>query len=361
MKIRPLAYPTQKKNNSYSTADLPFNLNFLLLSASFINPKTAPGSWWSSKGPQGVALKTSRDYFSAGQKKMNESLASETRPQGFAFFLWGFFWVGQKKNTSREWTECFFWIIPSSDATGKKGAWDGKSGKCPRFSAELFWETKTSHSKKRKCAKVLGSYNDTYGLMTYFEKQPMEKITHSYGMYQENWWFATAMLVYKSDFFEKKKKKTAIKQHWQLSPLGMPNPRSGRILKKPPAEEESIMFWAFKKKHVFKWPPKPKPLLRFSKFWKKKAKFHKKTNKKIQGNEKERHVLPLPFVDSFEDFHKSASLKNPFIKPSFCKIIGGNIPRWNELLHLKANGPGSQNGTGLSQPSIFRRVQYFPQ
>jgi len=61
------------------------------------------------------------------------------------------------------------------------------------------------------------------------------------------------MLVYKSDFFEKKKKqKNCHQTALQLSPLGMPSPRSGRILKKPgkkngPAEEESIIFWRKKK------------------------------------------------------------------------------------------------------------------
>lgn len=77
--------------------------------------------------------------------------------------------------------------------------------------------------------------------------------------------------------------------------------------------------------------------MRFSKFWKKKQ-VSQKTNKKIEGNEKEPHVLPLPFVDSFEDVHKSASLKNPFIKPSFCKILGGNRPRWNEHSTWKRTG-----------------------
>lgn len=106
-------------------------------------------------------------------------------------------WVGQQKNTSREWTECFFWIIPSYDATRKKGSWDGKSGKCPRFSAELFWETKTSHSKKKMC-KSLGFLQTTpIASWPTLRKIPMENhpflwyvsvilvICHSYVSLQE--------------------------------------------------------------------------------------------------------------------------------------------------------------------------------
>lgn len=92
----------------------------------------------------------------------------------------------------------------------------------------------------------MGSYNDIYGLMTYFEKRNPWKITHSYGMYQENWWFATAMLVYKSDFFEKKKKTCHQTALTALS-IGHAEPQVWQDLEKAwkktgPAEVESIIF-----------------------------------------------------------------------------------------------------------------------
>lgn len=152
-----------------------------------------------------VVKGASRCRFEKNHGKMFgwTKITSETRPQGCVPFRLRIFLSGAKtKNTSREWTgSAFFWIIPSSDATGKKGAWDGKSGKCPRFSAELFWETKTPHSKKKKMCKSLGFLQRhlwRHDLL--WEAQPMENhpflwyvsgklvICHSYVSLQE-WLF----------------------------------------------------------------------------------------------------------------------------------------------------------------------------
>lgn len=187
-------------------------------------------------------------------------------------------------------------------------------------------------------------------------------------MYQENWWFATAMLVYKSDFFEKKKNlpsnSTDSSLHWACRAPGLAG--SWKSLEKNRSSGGRVHhFFALKKTRKIGHQNQ-------NLFWdfrsseKKVSQVSQKTNKKIEGNEKERHVCSttafrwllwrrsqISFLE--ESFHKTFLLQNHW----------GKYTSLKRTQHLKANGPGSQNGTGLSQPSIFRcyigRVPYFPQ
>ena len=186
---------------------------------------------------------------SAGQKKLNKSLASETRPQGFVPFRLRIFLSGAKtkKHITRMNRECFFLDHSLLWCHRQKGCMGWEEWKMSKIFCGTFLGDKNSpFQKKKKCAKVLGSYNDTYGLMTYFEKRnPWQN--HPFLWYVSGKLVICHSYVSLQEWLFRKKKKPAIKQHWQLSPLGMSSPRSGRILKKPgkigPAEEESIIFW----------------------------------------------------------------------------------------------------------------------
>ncbi len=111
-----------------------------------------------------------------------------------------------------EWTGCFLWIIPGIHCHRQKGAaWEGESGKCPRF---FCWNVleRQKNSPLKRCKSLGFLQRQLWHLcrvMTHFEKHNFPnlfllwlknrspwKITHSYGIYQEKLWFATAMLVY---------------------------------------------------------------------------------------------------------------------------------------------------------------------
>ena len=213
-----------------------------LLSAGFYQPKNSSWVMMVVKGASRCRFEKITGKFSAGQKNLNESLASETRPQGCVLFWFEDFseWGQKKKHITRMNRVLFFGSFPPLMPPAKRVHGMGRVENVQDFLLNFSGRQKLPIQKKRKCAKVLGSYNDTYGVMTYFEKRNPWKITHSYGMYQENWWFATAMLVYKSDFFEKKKtKKPAIKQlssslHWACRAPGLAG--SWKSLEKKPVQ-----------------------------------------------------------------------------------------------------------------------------
>lgn len=159
MKIRPLAYPTQKKQQLLNWGS---SFQPKLLSAGFINPKTAPGSWWSSKGPQGVAL----NKFSAGPKNWTKA------PE------WG-----NKKTHHENERNAFFGSFPHMMPPAKRVHGMGRVENVQDFLLNFSGRQKLP-IQKRKCAKVLGSYKrhlSRHDLL--WEKSPW-KITHSYGMYQ---------------------------------------------------------------------------------------------------------------------------------------------------------------------------------
>lgn len=144
-----------------------------LLSAGFYQPKNSSWVMMVVKGASRCRFEKITGKFSAGQKNLNESLASETRPQGCVLFWFEDFseWGQKKKHITRMNRVLFFGSFPPLMPPAKRVHGMGRVENVQDFLLNFSGRQKLPIQKKRKCAKVLGSYNDSYGLMTYFEKR----------------------------------------------------------------------------------------------------------------------------------------------------------------------------------------------